>query len=576
MNAVIALCHFCEQHGPRIMLCTQAFHGVFDAQSFYGATLPSKSAKRDSSDLEDSGISIPKICDACRSLDPTTPGLVSHDEKSNIYFLSYQKPLEKETFAALRQACLGSLSFEGPKGFEGPMIFGENPDVYVLSYQFFLDDFKARGKRRRYSLIAVMKDKYHLVSSWIFLVTTFRRIVHSLKDKASKVFTKEEGENSLNGSSRFSHRNSCERRVLHKDEIARSLVTLINYDKIFMDLHQEFIFVLQTGSTRWRERGEEWPPTLDSSRSPSLSPPPPVVSSNLEDSMESYETLDLSTFTSPPKVLSPCGLLENRSLLSKESTNGATVRSLRQLYSLLGLETFLQLACHTLKGDLVIIRGSEKTTVVSILTILADLLPAKCCRAVPYSTIYLESYPYTCNLLGLNVGVEVPDQVANGPNCVILDIFPPLEDSLSPIPSTPTPSTTSSSSGESSSVRLDRLCKYKFLLNKKKSEFLDQYGVYPTLLHQLVNALQYHHFSDKLVDQYAVAAKKEWLTKAKTLYGMSKLGLMEGTTSSQRDDKLHQVLGILQAGRQDLDVLKFLFAGISDEERQQIRACNNM
>lgn len=568
MNAVIALCHFCEQHGPRIMLCTQAFHGVFDAQSFYGATLPSKSSKRDSSDLEDSGISLPKVCDACRSLDPGTPGLVSHDDKSNIYFLSCQKPLEKESFAVLRQACLGSLSFEGPKGFEGPMIFGEAPDVYVLSYQFFLDDFKARGKRRRYSLIAVMKDKYHLISSWIFLVSLFRRIVHSLKDKASKVYTREEGDTS-SSSIRFTGKNGCERRVLHKDDFARSLVTLINYDSIFQDLHQEFIFILQAGGTKWRERAEEWPPNLDSSRSPSMSPPPPT----LEERCESYETLDLPTQVGPSKVLSPGGLSENCSLLSKESVNGAPVRSLRQLYNLLGLETFLQLTCHVLKGDLVIIRGCEKSTVVSILTILSDILPSKCCRAVPYSSLYLKSYRFTCNLLGLNVGVDVPDEVANSPDCVILDIFPPLEDSSSPIPPTPTPSSTSSSSGEGSIVRSDRLYKYKFLLNKKKSEFLDQYGVYPTLLHQYVSAVQYQHFSDKLVDQYVLAAKNEWLGKAKTLYGMSRLGLIEGTSSSQRDEKLQQVLGVLQAGKQDLDVLKFLFSGISHEEKQQIRAC---
>ena len=26
MNAVIALCHFCEVHGPQILFCTQPFH----------------------------------------------------------------------------------------------------------------------------------------------------------------------------------------------------------------------------------------------------------------------------------------------------------------------------------------------------------------------------------------------------------------------------------------------------------------------------------------------------------------------------------------------------------------------
>lgn len=28
MNGVFALCHFCEQHGPRIVFSTQAFHSI--------------------------------------------------------------------------------------------------------------------------------------------------------------------------------------------------------------------------------------------------------------------------------------------------------------------------------------------------------------------------------------------------------------------------------------------------------------------------------------------------------------------------------------------------------------------
>ncbi len=26
MNGIVSLCHFCEQHGPSVVFCTQAFH----------------------------------------------------------------------------------------------------------------------------------------------------------------------------------------------------------------------------------------------------------------------------------------------------------------------------------------------------------------------------------------------------------------------------------------------------------------------------------------------------------------------------------------------------------------------
>ena len=34
MNAIIALCHFCHDHGPRTLFCTQAFKYVDDKTDF--------------------------------------------------------------------------------------------------------------------------------------------------------------------------------------------------------------------------------------------------------------------------------------------------------------------------------------------------------------------------------------------------------------------------------------------------------------------------------------------------------------------------------------------------------------
>lgn len=50
MNAIIALCHFCELHGPKILFCTQPFHpqepdnvaDSYEASSGDGGSLSSK------------------------------------------------------------------------------------------------------------------------------------------------------------------------------------------------------------------------------------------------------------------------------------------------------------------------------------------------------------------------------------------------------------------------------------------------------------------------------------------------------------------------------------------------------
>lgn len=33
MNAIIALCHFCELHGPSVLFCTQSFHDSDNPQN---------------------------------------------------------------------------------------------------------------------------------------------------------------------------------------------------------------------------------------------------------------------------------------------------------------------------------------------------------------------------------------------------------------------------------------------------------------------------------------------------------------------------------------------------------------
>ena len=584
MNAIVALCHFCDHHGPRVMLCTQPFHGVLDAQLLFDSTQPtpreSKAKEKDDVSItlsrEDGALASLHICDACRSFPEGQAGIVSHNAKMNMYYVSTQRPLEKNSFAIARQACLGSLSFEGPQGFEGPMLFGENPDIYVLSYQFFLADSQARGKRRRFSLIAVMKDRYFLINSWTFIVSNFRRIIKSWQDRAGKVYSKETGtevgstakSNSLD-STHWQPQKKFPHRSLSKDDVARPLVDLIHHKRVYEDLHQDFVSILQEGSCQWEERQVEWPPNpKPRSKTPTPQPleesPQPVSESPVVPSDGGWEVLSVTSKGSLESVVSSMELADRRVELERSSINGAAVRSLKHLYQLTGHSVFTRLAYHTIRGDLVIVRGCEKTTVASVLSLLATLIPERCCRTVVYSTGYDESYRYTCNLLGLAVGIEVPDLVFNAKDCVIMDIYPPLEDSFS----TPSPpSSTSSSSSGNESARSERLIKYKFLVSNKPSS---DKPAQPTLLQQYIKVLTNPHFSDILVDQFVVCAKREWLNKAKLLYRLSKSGLLDD--ESKREDKLPQLqlLLQLQAGKTDFDILRFWFSGISDDERIQI------
>lgn len=103
---------------------------------------------------------------------------------------------------------------------------------------------------------------------------------------------------------------------------------------------------------------------------------------------------------------------------------------------------FVELAYHILKGDQLIVRGSDITTVTSIIDVLKvcsvslpaiyhvwyvciqDLVPESCCRIISFSSSYKE--PFVCNFLGLSVGAELPPHVVASELHVLLDILPPL------------------------------------------------------------------------------------------------------------------------------------------------------
>ncbi|KAL5478158.1 hypothetical protein EMCRGX_G025049 [Ephydatia muelleri] len=201
MNAIIALCHFCEGHGPCILFCTQAFHSAHDAQLLMDSAPPDKRLPHTSQGEESSLESLmqppPKSsdqCEACRSVTDDHPGFMSHDTKAQISYISGQYPEQPQLYGILRHACVRSLNCEVCPGREGPIVFGEEGGCHTFSYTFNLQDSQARGFSRLYSFIVVMMDRVFLINLWPFLVKHFRTLIDELKSKAEAVFTREQDE----------------------------------------------------------------------------------------------------------------------------------------------------------------------------------------------------------------------------------------------------------------------------------------------------------------------------------------------------------------------------------------------
>ncbi|KAJ1365566.1 hypothetical protein KIN20_025937 [Parelaphostrongylus tenuis] len=232
MQAVIALCHFCENHGPRVMMVTQPMrctsnkarqpsplgNGDHEKPLYYGDCTPEI--------LEDPE----ERCNACTSFgNINQPCLISNDHENKTSYVSTQIPLKERVYDRVRNACLRSLSCEipaphkesfplrpvhtaatathvnhvrhdglvenvddsGKTDADGPVFFGDADNGYCFSLTFRLRDSKARGFLRLYSFIVVSNDMTYIINNYEFFLQALTAVKEKLQGMASATFESE-------------------------------------------------------------------------------------------------------------------------------------------------------------------------------------------------------------------------------------------------------------------------------------------------------------------------------------------------------------------------------------------------
>ncbi|EDV28164.1 uncharacterized protein TRIADDRAFT_53485 [Trichoplax adhaerens] len=379
MNAVVALCHFCEVHGPKIIFYTQVFHDIDRYAKQHQATTPngdnhdneSKASSNSSSSKVDS-------CDACGSIPVGQRGLVSFDKSADIVYVSRHDPDSPELYTALRHACIRSLSCEICPGREGPVIFGDSFKGYVFSYTFSLKDVEARGQQKWYSIIIVSKDKIFLINSWNFFTSHIQKVTSDLQSKALKVYESEKKQVKRNPYRTIAlDLGPLSRKRSGTGRATRSLTDILKDSDIFTRLHSYFTWMLKEGARHFTERSLEGP------------------SLNFDNNF-----IDID----------------------KKYTIDAHFDSILQLSQTMNREDFLTLCQHVILGNQIIIRSSVDSLVSSAIDILQSLLPSDCCKVIYKNTEYQDSWK--CNFLGLNLCTEIPQHVLASDLYALLDIIP--------------------------------------------------------------------------------------------------------------------------------------------------------
>ncbi|XP_036248561.1 folliculin [Molothrus aeneus] len=558
MNAIVALCHFCELHGPRTLFCTEVLHSPLPQ----GAGSGDISGQNEQAEEEEGGIQMssrirshspaegasadssspgPKksdMCEGCRSLAGGHPGYVSHDKETSIKYVSHQHPNHPQLFSIVRQACVRSLSCEVCPGREGPIFFGDEQHGFVFSHTFFIKDSLARGFQRWYSIITIMMDRIYLINSWPFLLGKIRGIIDELQGKALKVFEAEQ----FGCPQRAQRMNTAFTPFLHQrnGNAARSLTSLTNDENLWACLHTSFAWLLKACGSRLTEKLLEGAPTEDTL----------VQMEKLADLKEESEGWDGSEEEEKPS--SQPDVVEGQEL-SKSSPETSLVpdcnswnvahrrlsvfRSLRHMRQVLGASAFRMLAWHVLMGNQVIWKAQDMDLVQSAFDVLRTMLPIGCVRIIPYSEQYEEAY--RCNFLGLSPHVQIPPHILASEFAVLVEVRAATRSSLYP----------TLFDDEQS------LNKYEFLVTSGSPVAADRVG--PTILNKIEAALTNQNLSVDVVDQCLVCLKEEWMNKVKVLFKFTKV-------DSRPKEDTQKLLSILGAAEEDnVKLLKFWMTGLS-------------
>ncbi|XP_073414618.1 folliculin [Dendrobates tinctorius] len=556
MNAIVALCHFCELHGPRTLFCTEALHSPLPQ----GATCGDSLGQGEQVEEEEGGIQMssrirshspadgasaesnsPRLkksdmCEGCRSLDACHPGYISHDKETSIKYVSHQHPNHPQLFSIVRQACVRSLSCEVCPGREGPIFFGDEQHGFVFSHTFFIKDNLARGFQRWYSIIVIMMDRIYLINSWPFLLSKIRGVIDELQGKALKVFEAEQ----FGCPQRPLRINTAFTPYLHQrnGNAARSLTSLTNDDNLWACLHTSFAWLLKACGCRLTEKLLEGAPTEDTlvqmEKQADLEEECAAWECHEEEDgrprpqPEVLEGRELSKCHTESSVLSDCSWSIRRT---------AVFRSLRHMRQVLGASAFRMLAWHILMGNQVIWKGHDQELIQSAFDVLQAMLPVGCIRVIPYSEKYEDAY--RCNFLGLSPQAEIPLHVQSSEFAVMIDVRTAPRSNLYPV----------------LFVDDEPLSKYEFVVASGSPVATDRVGL--TILSKIEAALSNENLSMDVVDQCLVCLKEEWMNKVKVLFKFTKV-------DSRPKEDTQKLLGILGASEEDnVKLLKFWMTGLS-------------
>ncbi|EFO24721.1 hypothetical protein LOAG_03765 [Loa loa] len=596
MQAVLALCYFCETHGPRVLMTTQSIPE--NLRQDYCLPTTSKGSPAFVSAKTFRTHSTEELrCVACTSFVDGT-GLITDDVEAGISYITTQVALNDRVFQLVKYSCLHSLScevtttpkdntpklspmksrvtptqqntikWESPweeantEAKDGVILFGDEEHGYTLSYTFRLRDCKARGFSRFLSFILVSIDKLFITSNYHFFVSTMSSAIRFLQMESNMFFDREQSDpaNEVLKQAAASRVSLLPAHFLRSHltklelDTSRSLAVITGRADIFTQLHIFMVCILRTQTRLCKEYLLEGVPTQDMliMKERELKVDNETNASDISCSrrLDCFETLRQIA-----------RMLENLPKINGQSVLGIVLTQL-------------------VTGGQIVLKCHNEILAKRFLLALSSLLPLGCVRM-----LYAEEYRHVfiSNLFGCPQDTELsPDAI----DIVVLTLDVPFNRINSRQPAVEEREACSLSSGSCISPPLstsskddnvdESLAKHliEILSPRKSLDFEDcaftliaypectapRYST-PAIVNRYKQLILDDDLSCRVLASVIGNTREQWLNKAKLVYQLGR--------QKEKID-LKKLLQIMKCAEQDGTVLLFFQAGLSDTYKQQV------
>ncbi|PAA63318.1 hypothetical protein BOX15_Mlig027378g5, partial [Macrostomum lignano] len=572
-NCLIALTHFCEDHGPSVVLCMQVMQQLPSSsrQLLEVAPTPPSPARAEETLLTQqqpppASVCFPVVaCPSCRSMPPNILAMHTEDASAGVHLVSSQHPTwPSQLYSRLRQACLRVHSCEVCP--TSAMYFGDPVNGHVMGSPFQLDDAKARGLTSQYAVVVMSTDSRMLLQAWPWLVAQIGRISGALKQMATAQF---QAEQLRQGSAKATRINgSSWLRMRRSDNPARSLAQLTGDPAVFKRLHLWFSWMLRGWQ---REEIRVGRPTEDE-----LVEELQMMAADQDCLLDSEDSEDEGTRTvvptpTAPTVCKPAGgnavvsivfhsLRHIRQRLKRVPVTNLIDRSVSvldpdspQLSLHRQPHIFLLLLYHLVTGNQIVFRTNLPALAASFFKLMRQILPHNCVQEVLNSSVYEE--PYRCNFLGLAWEAVIPDIVLTDPvshPMLVLECRADLR----------------SLAAESFASVDDLAVSCATNCPVPSSAYNSLLGL-PGLIDELDKLLDSQQLPDEALDLLVTNVKEDWLNRARQFFTCC---YVQGAQQQQLSNaQVSELLDSLGCSRNDELVLKFWTRGLAATSRREIQ-----